>query len=184
MSKKDNIFGIRKILYTVPRKLNVGRDTTFNVSKNTIEVQYMCNGYPIIRQFLLPFNEIYHMLGSDFVSDVMKKDKNWFVNNIYVFVSFTIKENILLNNLPYKKSKNLDNKDIDDIQYEELFSVTYDLGRANVLEMYKGFIDMIKGYKLKVNKIAYIKIHRLTNSLDNVNLISASKFFKLIERKK
>lgn len=131
---------------------------------------------------MIPFNEIYHLLDTEFVSEVMKKDKYWFVNNIYVFISFTLKDNILYNNLPYEKSNNLDKLNIDDEEYRDLFSVTYKLGRENVLRMYKCFISMNKDYKLNIGKVAYTKVHRLTNSLDSVNLVDFNKFKKLTER--
>ena len=180
----ENIFSIRKILYTKDKKITLIKNHTFKVTKNTIEVQYLCNGLTIVRQFMLPFNEIYHLLDTEFVSEVMRKDKNWFVNNIYVFISFTLRDNIIYNNLPYENSNNLDKMNIDDEEYIDLFSVTYKLGRENVLRMYNCFILMNKEYKLNIKKVAYTKIHRLTNSLDNVNLVDSDKFKKLIERMK
>lgn len=182
--ENENVFSIRKILYTKNRKIILIKNHTFRVTKNTIEVQYLCNGLAIIRQFMLPFNEIYHLLDTEFVSEVMRKDKDWFVNNIYVFISFTLKDSILYNNLPYEKSNNLDKLNIDDNEYEDLFSITYKLGRENVLRMYKCFISMNKDYKLNIGKVAYTKVHRLTNSLDSVNLVDFNKFKKLVERKK
>lgn len=182
--ENKNIFSIRKILYTKDRKITLIKDRTFRVTKNTIEVQYLCNGYSIVRQFMLPFNEIYHLLTTEFVSEVMRKDKNWFVDNIYVFISFTLRDNIIYNNLPYENSNNLDKMDINDEEYKDLFSVTYKLGMENVLKMYKCFISMNKDYKLNINKVAYTKIHRLTNSLDSVNLVDFNKFKKLVERMK
>ena len=83
-----NIFNIRKILYMDNRYIELTKEDTFKVTKNTIEVQYVCNGYPIVRQFLLPFNEIYNHINSEFSSEVMRKNKNWFTDNIYVFISF------------------------------------------------------------------------------------------------
>lgn len=182
--ENENMFSIRKILYTKDRKIILIKNHTFKVTKNTIEVQYLCNGLAIVRQFMLPFNEIYHLLDTEFVSEVMKKDKNWFVNNIYVFISFTLKDNIIYNNLSYENSNNLDKMDINDEEYIDLFSVTYKLGRNNVLKIYNCFILMDKEYKLNIGKVAYTKIHRLTNSLDNVNLVDFDKFKKLIERMK
>lgn len=179
----ENMFSIRKILYMEDRYIELTKEDTFKVTKNTIEVQYVCNSYPIIRQFLLPFNEIYNHINSEFSSEVMKKNKNWFTDNIYIFISFTIRDNIILNKLPYEKSKNLDNaEEINDKSYINLFSYTYKLGRKNVIEMYKSFLDMIKKYNIEVGKIAYTKIHRLTNSLDRVNLIDINKFIKILER--
>ena len=180
--KNENIFSIRKILYTKDKKINLIKNHIFKVTKNTIEVQYLCNGIAIVRQFMLPFNEIYHLLDTEFVSEIMRKDKNWFVNNIYVFISFTLKDNIIYNNLPYENSNNLDKMDINDEEYKDLFSITYKLGRENVLRMYNCFILMDKEYKLNIKKVAYTKIHRLTNSLDSVNLVDFNKFKKLIER--
>ena len=182
--ENENMFSIRKILYTKGRKTTLIKNHTFKVTKNTIEVQYLCNGLAIVRQFMLPFNEIYHLLDTEFVSEVMRKDKDWFVNNIYVFISFTLKDNIIYNNLPYKNSNNLDKLNIDDEEYKDLFSITYKLGRENVLRMYNYFILMNKEYKLNIKKVAYTKIHRLTNSLDNVNLVDFNKFKKLVERMK
>ena len=182
--ENENIFSIRKVLYTKDRKITLIKNHTFRVTNNTVEVQYLCNGLAIIRQFMIPFNKIYHLLNTEFVNEVMKKDKDWFVNNIYVFISFTLKDNIIYNNLPYEKSNNLDRLNIDDEEYRDLFSITYKLGRENVLRMYECFILMNKDYKLNIGKVAYTKIHRLTNSLDSVNLIEFSKFKKLIERTK
>lgn len=178
------MFSIRKILYTKDRKITLIKNHTFKVTENTVEVQYLCNGLAIVRQFMLPFNEIYHLLNIEFVSEVMKKDKDWFVNNIYVFISFTLRDNIIYNNLPYESSNNLDKLNIDDEEYKDLFSITYKLGRENVLKMYKCFISMDKDYKLNIGKVAYTKIHRLTNSLDSVNLIEFNRFKKFIERTK
>lgn len=180
--ENENIFSIRKILYTKDRKITLIKNHTFKVTKNTIEVQYLCNGLAIVRQFMLPFNEIYHLLNTEFVSEVMRKDRNWFVNNIYVFISFTLKDNIIYNNLSYKNSNNLDKLNIDDEEYKDLFSITYKLGRENVLRIYNCFVSMNKDYKLNIGKVAYTKVHRLTNSLDSVNLVDFNKFKKLIER--
>ena len=180
--ENENMFSIRKILYTKDRKITLIKNHTFKVTKNTVEVQYLCNGLAIVRQFMLPFNEIYHLLDTEFVSEVMRKDKNWFVNNIYVFISFTLRDNIIYNNLFYENSNNLDKMNIDDEEYIDLFSVTYKLGRENVLRMYNYFILMNKEYKLNIKKVAYTKIHRLTNSLDSVNLVDFNKFKKLVER--
>lgn len=180
--ENENMFSIRKILYTKDRKITLIKNHTFKVTENTVEVQYLCNGLAIVRQFMLPFNEIYHLLNTEFVSEVMKKDKDWFINNIYVFISFTLRDNIIYNNLPYENSNNLDKMNINDEEYRDLFSVTYKLGRKNVLRMYKCFISMNKDYKLNINKVAYTKIHRLTNSLDSVNLVDFNKFKKLVER--
>ena len=182
--ENENMFSIRKILYTKDRKIILIKNHTFRVTKDTIEVQYLYNGLAIVRQFMIPFNEIYHLLDTEFVSEVMRKDKDWFVNNIYVFISFTLKDNILYNNLPYEKSNNLDRLNIDDEEYRDLFSITYKLGRENVLRIYKCFISMNKDYKLNIGKVAYTKVHRLTNSLDSVNLVDFNRFKKLIERKK
>ena len=48
----NNIFGVRKILYMEDRKINLIGDHMFRVAKGTIEVQFLCNGYAIVRQFL------------------------------------------------------------------------------------------------------------------------------------
>lgn len=178
----ENIFSIRKILYTKDRKITLIKDHTFRVTENTVEVQYLCNGLAIVRQFMIPFNEIYNLLDTEFVSEVMKKDKDWFESNIYIFISFTLMDNILYNNLPYENSRNLDNSYIKDEEYKDLFSITYKLGRENVLRMYKCFVSMDKDYKLNIGKVAYTKVHRLTNSLDSVNLVDFNKFKKLVER--
>ena len=179
----ENMFSIRKILYMDDRYIELTKEDTFKVTKNTMEVQYVCNGYPIVRQFLLPFNEVYNHINSEFSSEVMRKNKNWFTDNIYIFISFTIRDNIILNKLPYEKSKNLDNAEkINDRSYINLFSYTYKLGRKNVIEMYKSFLDMTKKYNIVVGKIAYTKVHRLNNLLDKVNLIDSNKFIKILER--
>ncbi len=182
--KNENIFSIRKILYTKDRKITLIKDHTFRVTENTVEVQYLCNGLAIVRQFMIPFNEIYYLLGTEFVSEIMEKDKDWFVNNIYVFISFTLRDNIIYNNLPYENSNNLDKMNINDEEYRDLFSITYKLGRENVLRMYNCFVSMDKDYKLNIGKVAYTKIHRLTNLLDTVNLVDFNKFKKLVERVK
>lgn len=179
---EDNFYGIRRILYTEDRKITLIKDHTFRVSKGTIEVQLLCNGYAIVRQFLIPFNNIYHLLSSDFVKEVKDKDKDWYINNIYVFFSFTLRDNILLNNLPYKETQN--SKDIDDDQYIDLYSITYELGDKNVRQMYNSFLDMIKAYKIKIGKIAYVKVHRLTNPLNTIRLVEFNKFKNYLERNK
>ncbi len=38
--KNENIFSIRKILYTKDRKITLIKDHTFRVTENTVEVQY------------------------------------------------------------------------------------------------------------------------------------------------
>ena len=40
--ENENIFSIRKILYTKDRKITLIKNNTFRVTKNTIEVQYLC----------------------------------------------------------------------------------------------------------------------------------------------
>lgn len=179
----ENMFSIRKILYMDDRYIELTKEDTFKVTKNTIEIQYVCNGYPIVRQFLLPFNEIYNHINSEFSSEVIRKNKNWFTDNIYIFISFTIRDNIILNKLPYEKSKNLDNaEEINDKSYINLFSYTYKLGRKNVIDMYKSFYDMAIKYNIKIDNIAYIKVHRLSNPLNNVNIVKSEKFIKMLER--
>ena len=76
----------------------------------------------------------------------------------------------------------LKEKYINDLSYINLFSYTYELGRKNVIEMYKSFLDMTKKYNILVGKIAYSKVHRLNNLLDKVNLIDSNKFIKILER--
>ena len=48
--------------------------------------------------------------------------------------------------------------------------------------MYKSFYDMIKKYNIKIDNIAYIKVHRLSNPLNNVNIVKSEKFIKMLER--
>lgn len=173
---------IRKNYYLSDRVINLSKNSTFKIVEGTIEVQLLINGYPIVRQFLLPFNKVYHLLNTDFTNVVMKKEKDW-MNGIYVFYSFTIRDNILLNSLDYSLSPNF-KEGIGDINYEELFSFTYKMGRETVLKMYKGMVDLAKNYKLPIRKVAYSKIHRLTNKYDSVNIVDFSKFVKLVERGK
>ena len=178
----NNIFGVRKILYTADRKINLIGDHMFRVAKGTIEVQFLCNGYAIVRQFLIPFNNIYHMLDSDFVTEVMKTEKDWYGSNIYVFFSFTLRDNVILNNLPYSELNT--KKDIQDKQYIDLYSITYNLGSEYVRTMYNEFLNIIKNYDINIGKIAYVKIHRVTNPLNTVRLVEFDKFKNYLERNK
>lgn len=171
---------IRKNYYLSDRVINLSKNSTFKVVEGTIEVQLLVNGYPIVRQFLVPFDKVYHLLNTEFTSVVMKKEKDW-MNGVYIFYSFTIRDNILLNSLDYSISPNF-KEGVGDINYEELFSFRYNLGRDMVLKMYRGLNDLIKNYKIPVRKIAYSKIHRLTNKYDSVNIVDYSKFRKLLER--
>jgi len=178
----NNIFGVRKILYTADRKINLIGDHMFRVAKGTIEVQFLCNGYAIVRHFLIPFNNIYHMLDSDFVTEVMKTEKDWYGSNIYVFFSFTLRDNVILNNLPYSELNT--KKDIQDKQYIDLYSITYNLGSEYVRTMYNEFLNIIKNYDINIGKIAYVKIHRVTNPLNTVRLVEFDKFKNYLERNK
>ena len=178
-----NIFTIRKTFYKNKTREDLSKDFFLFISENSMNVDYCCNGLPVVRQFLLPFNKVYHMLDSEFSQEVMRKEENWINEDIYVFLSFTIRDNIIKLNLPYKKSQGSE-KVRDDLEYIGLFSITYELGLENVFKMYRCFINIINEYKLNVGKIAYIKVHRLTNSLDNVNLVDYCKFKKkLLSRK-
>lgn len=47
--ENENIFSIRKILYTKDKKITLIKNHTFKVTKDTIEVQYLCNGLAIVR---------------------------------------------------------------------------------------------------------------------------------------
>lgn len=176
-----NDFSIKSTLYKYKGRINIIKDIELFVTKNTIEVEYQYKGIPIIKQFMIPFNEIYHLINVEFSSDVMRIDKDWFVNNIYIFLSFTLRSNIEKLGLPFKFSEGSKEFDYDE-EYKELYSVTYNLGRANVLKMYKSFYDMVKNNNIKIGKVAYIKIHRLSNSLDKVNIVDFKKFENLIER--
>ena len=164
------------------RKINLVGDHMFRVAKGTIEVQFLCNGYVIVRQFLIPFNNIYHMLDSDFVTEVMKTEKDWYNSNIYVFFSFTLRDNVILNNLPYSELNT--KKDIQDKQYIDLYSITYKLGSEYVKTMYNEFLNTIKNYDINIGKIAYVKVHRLTNPLNTVRLVEFDKFKNYLERNK
>lgn len=164
------------------RKINLVGDHMFRVAKGTIEVQFLCNGYVIVRQFLIPFNNIYHMLDSDFVTEVMKTEKDWYNSNIYVFFSFTLRDNVILNNLPYSELNT--KKDIQDKQYIDLYSITYNLGSEYVKTMYNEFLNTIKNYDINIGKIAYVKVHRLTNPLNTVRLVEFDKFKNYLERNK
>ena len=164
------------------RKINLIGDHMFRVAKGTIEVQFLCNGYVIVRQFLIPFNNIYHMLDSDFVTEVMKTEKDWYNSNIYVFFSFTLRDNVILNNLPYSELNT--KKDIQDKQYIDLYSITYNLGSEYVKTMYNEFLNTIKNYDINIGKIAYVKVHRLTNPLNTVRLVEFDKFKNYLERNK
>ena len=164
------------------RKINLVGDHMFRVAKGTIEVQFLCNGYVIVRQFLIPFNNIYHMLDSDFVTEVMKTEKDWYNSNIYVFFSFTLRDNVILNNLPYSELNT--KKDIQDKQYIDLYSITYNLGSEYVKTIYNEFLNTIKNYDINIGKIAYVKVHRLTNPLNTVRLVEFDKFKNYLERNK
>ena len=177
-----NKFSLKRILYTENKRIDLINEHTLYVSKDTLEVQYLCNNLPIIRQFLLSFNKVYHILDSDFVTEVMRKYKNWYDMDIYVFLSFTLKDNLILNNLNYTLS--LNSKGINDKQYIDLFSVTYNLGRENVLKMYKCFVEGANKYNLGIKNVAYIKVHRLTSQTDYVRIVSFDKFINLVRRDK
>lgn len=168
-------FTIRKIFYKDKTREDLSKDFFLFVSKNSVNVDYCCDGLPIVRQFLLLFNEVYHLLDSEFSQEVMRKRKNWINENIYVFLSFTIRDNIVKLDLPYKKSSGSD-KVVNDLEYIDYFSITYELGLENVFKMYKCFIDMINEYNLNIGKVAYVKVHRLSNPYENVNIVDFNKF--------
>ena len=174
-------FSIRKTLYKYRGHIKIIKDIDLFVTKNTMKVQYEYKGIPIIKQFMIPFNEVYHLINGEFSSEVMRLDKNWFVDNIYIFLSFTLRSNIEKLRLPFKYSEGSKESGYDK-EYRELYSVTYDLGRDNVLKLYKGFIDMIEENNLEVGKIAYVKVHRISNGLDKVNLVDFNKFKKLLHK--
>ena len=176
-------FSIKKIIYKEKKEIYLINLKTFKVYENTLEVQYLCNGLPIIRQFLLPFDKVKHILDSKFSKEVMEKDRYWYKNNIYVFISFTLKDNILLNKLPFTYSTGQEDVK-DDEEYIDLFSITYSLGRKNVIHMYKAFLDLKNKHSINIDKICYSKIHRITNTSDTVNLIDFKKFINLLERGK
>ena len=48
--------------------------------------------------------------------------------------------------------------------------------------MYKCFVDMVKDNNINVGKVAYLKVHRLSNSLDSVNIVDFKKFERLINK--
>ena len=146
-----------------------------------MKVEYQYKGVPIIKQFMIPFNEVYHIINGEFSSDITKIDKDWYVNNIYIFLSFTLRSNIEKVGLPFKFSNGSEESKYDR-EYKELYSVTYNLGRENVLKMYKSFVDMVRDNDIKIGKVAYLKVHRLSNSLDRVNIVDFKKFENLIDK--
>ena len=50
--------------------------------------------------------------------------------------------------------------------------------------MYNEFLNIIKNYDINIGKIAYVKIHRLTNPLNTVRLVEFDKFKNYLERNK
>lgn len=112
----------------------------------------------------------------------MKTEKDWYNSNIYVFFSFTLRDNVILNNLPYSELNT--KKDIQDKQYIDLYSITYNLGSEYVKTMYNEFLNTIKNYDINIGKIAYVKVHRLTNPLNTVRLVEFDKFKNYLERNK
>lgn len=174
-------FTIKSTFYNYRNHINIVKDIKLFITKGTMKVEYQYKGVPIIKQFMIPFNEVYHLINGEFSSDIMKSDKNWYKDNIYIFLSFTLRNNIEKMGLPFKFSK--DSKESEyDREYKELYSVTYNLGRENVLKMYKCFVDMVRDNNIKVGKIAYLKVHRLSNSLDRVNIVDFKKFENLIDK--
>lgn len=176
-----NDFSIKSILYKHKGRINIIKDIELFVTKNTMEVEYQYKSVPIIKQFMIPFNKIYHLINVEFSSDVMKIDKDWFVDNIYIFLSFTLRSNIEKLGLPFKFSEGSKESEYDR-EYRELYSVTYNLGRKNVLKMYKCFIDMVKDNNIDIGRVAYMKVHRISNSLDKINIVDFNKFKNLIKR--
>ena len=134
-------FSIRKTLYKYRGHIKIIKDIDLFVTKNTMKVQYEYKGIPIIKQFMIPFNEVYHLINGEFSSEVMRLDKNWFVDNIYIFLSFTLRSNIEKLGLPFKFSKGSKESEYDR-EYRELYSVTYNLGRENVLKMYNQILSL------------------------------------------
>lgn len=175
----ENIFYMRKYLYKITEKVDINSNYTLIVSNNTLRVDLLCNGLKILSQFLVPYKEIKHFLDKDFVKDIENKCNRRDLEELFIFTSFTIADNILKLNLPYKKTNFLNNN----LPFDELYSITLNIGRYNVLEMYRGFYDMIKKYNIPIKKIGYIKIHRLTNPNNSVNIVDIGKFINLLERK-
>ena len=58
------------------------------------------------------------------------------------------------------------------------------LGSEYVRTMYNEFLNIIKNYDINIGKIAYVKIHRLTNPLNTVRLVEFDKFKNYLERNK
>lgn len=174
-------FTIKSTLYSYRDHINIVKDIKLFITRGTMKVEYQYKGVPIIKQFMIPFNEIYHLINGEFSSDIMKVDKDWYINNIYIFLSFTLRSNIEKLELPFKFSKGSKESEYDR-EYKELYSVTYNLGRENVLKMYKCFVDMVRYNDIKVVKVAYLKVHRLSNSLDRVNIVDFKKFENLIDK--
>ena len=174
-------FIIKSILYSYRNHINIVKDIKLFITKGTMKVEYKYKGVPIIKQFMIPFNEVYHLINGEFSSDIMKNDKKWFENNIYIFLSFTLRSNIEKLGLPFKFSNGSKESEYDR-EYRELYSVTYNLGRENVLKMYKCFVDMVRDNDIKIGKVAYLKVHRLSNSLDRVNIVDFKKFENLIDK--
>ena len=174
-------FTIKSTFYNYRNHINIVKDIKLFITKGTMKVEYQYKGVPIIKQFMIPFNEVYHLINGEFSSDIMKSDKNWYEDNIYIFLSFTLRSNIEKIGLPFKFSKGSKESEYDR-EYRELYSVTYNLGRENVLKMYKCFVDIVRDNDIKIGKVAYLKVHRLSNSLDRVNIVDFKKFENLIDK--
>lgn len=174
-------FIIKSNLYSYRNHINIVKDIKLFITRGTMKVEYQYKGVPIIKQFMIPFNEVYHLINGEFSSDIMKSDKNWYEDNIYIFLSFTLRSNIEKLGLSFKFSKGSKESEYDR-EYKELYSVTYNLGRENVLKMYKCFVDMARDNNIKIGKVAYLKVHRLSNSLDRVNIVDFKKFENLINK--
>ena len=78
-------FIIKSVLYNYRNHINIVKDIKLFITRNTLIVEYQYKGIPIIKQFMIPFNEVYHLINGEFSSEVMRLDKNWFVDNIYIY---------------------------------------------------------------------------------------------------
>ena len=98
-------FIIKSNLYSYRNHINIIKDIKLFITRGTMKVEYQYKGVPIIKQFMIPFNEVYHLINGEFSSDIMKSDKNWYEDNIYIFgnVGEDIFSADLLSNLQNKK---------------------------------------------------------------------------------
>ena len=168
---------LRKIFYLKDRYVNLNGNTPFKVVKGTLSIELVENNDTIVYFYLLPYSKVYHLLNKEYQRKVIEKfGKGWEDRNIYIFISFTSRKNVIKYNLPFELTNVVNNK--RDSLFEDLFSLTYKIGMKNTLKIYKEFYKMSEENNIEIDNIMYMKIHRMTNSRDTVNIISADKFKK------